>query len=278
MVVIPVLAFVLVVPVAAEPSQTQHVVASGETMFRIALRYGVTVDALARVNGIANPNRIYAGQVLVVPDGSATEQQQAAAAPAAAAPAAASTGNTVHIVQRGEYLTSIGRQYGVSATAIAQANGLANPNLVFVGQRLIIPSGDASSAAAAPVASTSAKPTIWTGKQIVVDLSDQTVYAFENGMLVNSSLASTGLPATPTVQGDFQVYVKYASTTMSGPGYYLPGVPYTMYFYRGYGIHGTYWHSNFGYPMSHGCVNLPTPTAEWFYNWAPVGTAVHVQW
>ena len=45
---------------------------------------------------------------------------------------------------------------------------------------------------------------------------------------------------------------------MSGPGYYLPGVPYVMYFYQGYGLHGTYWHDNFGQPMSHGCVNLPT--------------------
>ena len=65
---------------------------------------------------------------------------------------------------------------------------------------------------------------------------------------------------------------------MSGPGYYLPDVPYVMYFYQSYGLHGTYWHSNFGQPMSHGCVNLPTPEAEWFFNWAEVGTPVHVQW
>ena len=90
-------------------------------------------------------------------------------------------------------------------------------------------------------------------------------------------VVSTGLPATPTVQGDYNVYVKYAAQTMSGPGYYLPDVPWVMYFYSGYGIHGTYWHNNFGQPMSHGCVNLPTPEAEWFYNWAEVGTPVHVQ-
>lgn len=46
---------------------------------------------------------------------------------------------------------------------------------------------------------------------------------------------------------------------MTGPGYDLPNVPYTMYFYQGYGLHGTYWHNNFGTPMSHGCVNMPTP-------------------
>ena len=54
---------------------------------------------------------------------------------------------------------------------------------------------------------------------------------------------------------------------MSGPGYYLTNVPYTMYFYRGYGLHGTYWHNNFGHPMSHGCVNLKTPDAKWLFDW-----------
>ncbi|MBN1285255.1 MAG: LysM peptidoglycan-binding domain-containing protein [Anaerolineae bacterium] len=270
-------AFIIAIPVAAESLGTQHVVQRGETLFRIGLRYGVTVEALARANGIANPNRIYAGQVLIIPDGSGVTAPAAQPAPAAAPGAA---GSTTHIVQRGEYLTSIGRQYGVTAAAIAQANGLTNPNLVFVGQRLIIPatSGVAPAPAALVPAPTSAQPTLYSGKQIVVDLSDQAIYAFENGALLKSSLVSTGLPATPTVQGDFSVYIKYESTTMSGPGYYLPGVPYTMYFYRGYGIHGTYWHSNFGRPMSHGCVNLETNDALWFFNWAPVGTPVHVQW
>ncbi len=50
-----------------------------------------------------------------------------------------------------------------------------------------------------------------------------------------------------------------------------------MYFFEGYAIHGTYWHNNFGTPMSHGCVNLPTPEAEWFFRWAEMGTPVHVQ-
>jgi lipoprotein-anchoring transpeptidase ErfK/SrfK len=56
--------------------------------------------------------------------------------------------------------------------------------------------------------------------------------------------------------------------------YYLPNVPHVMYFYGGYGLHGTYWHNNFGTPMSHGCVNLSQTDAEWLYNWASVGTKV----
>lgn len=60
----------------------------------------------------------------------------------------------------------------------------------------------------------------------------------------------------------------------SGNYYYLPGVPSVMYFYQGYAIHGTYWHHNFGQPMSHGCVNLTIEDAKWFYDWAEVGTTV----
>ena len=91
-------------------------------------------------------------------------------------------------------------------------------------------------------------------------------------------LVSTGLPATPTVVGDFTVQRKYDAQTMVGPGYYLPDVPWVMYFFEGYAIHGTYWHNNFGHPMSHGCVNLPTDESLWFYNFAPLGTPVHVQY
>jgi len=91
---------------------------------------------------------------------------------------------------------------------------------------------------------------------------------------VFSASVSTGTRWYPTIVGTYKIYVKYNSTLMSGPGYYLPNVPYVMYFYRGYGIHGTYWHSNFGVPMSHGCVNMRTADAQWLFNWAPVGTRV----
>ncbi len=82
------------------------------------------------------------------------------------------------------------------------------------------------------------------------------------------------LPRTPTVVGRFRIQTKLTSTRMSGPGYDLPGVPYTMYFYKGYAIHGTYWHNNFGRPMSHGCINMRTPDAAWLFNWASIGTLV----
>jgi lipoprotein-anchoring transpeptidase ErfK/SrfK len=111
---------------------------------------------------------------------------------------------------------------------------------------------------------------------IDVDLSSQTVTAYEGKEEVNSFLVSTGVSAHPTVTGRFHIYVKYRYTDMAGPGYYLPDVPYTMYFHEGYGLHGTYWHHNFGTPMSHGCVNLRTEDAAWLFDWAEVGTLVNV--
>lgn len=125
------------------------------------------------------------------------------------------------------------------------------------------------------------RPTVPIGggfRWIDVDLSNQRLIAYEGETPVRWVTVSTGLPRTPTVTGRFKIYVKYRAADMSGPGYYLRQVPYVMYFYRGYGLHGTYWHNNFGQPMSHGCVNLPTPEAEWLFNWASVGTLVVVHY
>jgi lipoprotein-anchoring transpeptidase ErfK/SrfK len=170
----------------------------------------------------------------------------------------------------------------MSWMALAQANNMSDPNRIYAGQTLIIPGTVAPvndfGIVEAPPAPAAPAPTVGAGRSILVDLSDQRTYAYDNGVLVRNVLSSTGLPATPTVVGNFTVQRKYGAQTMSGPGYYLPDVPYVMYFYAGYAFHGTYWHNNFGNPMSHGCVNLPTPEAEWFYNFAEVGTPVTVQY
>ena len=113
---------------------------------------------------------------------------------------------------------------------------------------------------------------------IEVNLTQQMLYAWSGDTLMRSFVVSTGTWQTPTITGTFEVYLKLVSTTMSGPGYYLEGVPYTMYFSGDYGIHGTYWHSNFGTPMSHGCVNMYTPDAAWLYDFAPYGTKVYIHY
>jgi len=113
---------------------------------------------------------------------------------------------------------------------------------------------------------------------IDVDISSQSVTAYEGSTPIRTFIVSTGTAAHPTVLGRYRIYIKLRYTTMAGPGYYLTNVPYVMYFYQGYSFHGTYWHHNFGTPMSHGCVNMYTPDAEWLFYFGSVGTLVNVHW
>lgn len=266
-------------PPAPAPATTSatHVVVRGEKLGDIARRYGMTVSDLTALNNIANANLIYVGQVLTV-NTSAPAPAPSADPAAPPTPPPAPAAQTTHVVQRGEYLSQIAARYGVSWVAIAQANNIASPDTVFAGTTLIIPA--AGTVASAPITFDNfvapAAP-IGSGREILVDLSDSRIYAYENGVLMRTTLGSMGRLATPTVIGSFTVQRKYVTSDMSGPGYYLSGVPYTMYFYQGYAIHGTYWHSNWGVPMSRGCVNLPPAEAEWYFNFSPVGTPVRVQ-
>ncbi len=130
---------------------------------------------------------------------------------------------------------------------------------------------------ATPSPTLTPSPTPEPERWIEVVLSTQTLNAYEGDRLVRSWKVSTGLPRTPTPVGDFRIWVKLRYDDMEGPGYYLPNVPYVMYFYGGYGIHGVYWHANFGHPMSHGCVNMPTDGAAWLFDWASVGTPVRIR-
>jgi hypothetical protein len=111
---------------------------------------------------------------------------------------------------------------------------------------------------------------------IDVDLSRQLLTAYEGRTPVHTTLVSSGLPATPTPVGQYRIWVKFRYDDMAGADYYIEDVPYVMYFHGGYGLHGVTWHGNFGHPMSHGCVNLPTEEAEWLFNWADVGTLVNI--
>src|SRR3989344_9287707 len=116
-------------------------------------------------------------------------------------------------------------------------------------------------------------------KRVEVDLTNQKVYAFEGSNKVYEFIVSTGKwGRTPT--GVFTIQYKTRAQKMSGGSralntyYYLPNVPYVQFFgnsqipwSRGFSFHGTYWHSNFGYPMSHGCINMKTEDAEKLYYW-----------
>jgi lipoprotein-anchoring transpeptidase ErfK/SrfK len=117
---------------------------------------------------------------------------------------------------------------------------------------------------------------------IDVNLTRQTLVAYEGNKPVFQTLVSSGTWNHPTVTGQFRVWLRFQSQTMDGRrlgyNYYLENVPYVMYFYNDYALHGTFWHNNFGTPMSHGCVNLPTPAAEWIFYWSQIGTLVNVHY
>lgn len=254
-----------------------HTVQPGDTLFSIAQQYNVPVDLLIRANGIADPRFVHSGLVLRIRNlEAAVPPIQATGASIVVAP---NISRETYTVLPGEFLSSIGNRFGMSWRAIAAINGITNPDNVRAGTVLQIPTQE-EAARYGPVIPVQLDPGahIGVGREIVVVLSTQRAYAYQDGVLQRSAIVSTGLPDTPTVQGDFKVTRKLPSRHMVGPDYNLPNVPWVSYFYAGYAIHGTYWHNNFGTPMSHGCVNMTTADAKWFYDFAPVGTPVHVRY
>lgn len=116
-------------------------------------------------------------------------------------------------------------------------------------------------------------PGLWP-QRIEIDLSDQQLVAYEGDLAVWRAGVSTGKDRFETPTGTYAVYGKLLYDDMTGDlqgeEYDVRKVPYVMYFYRGYALHGTYWHNQFGtgVRLSHGCVNLSMDDAEWLWNWA----------
>lgn len=102
----------------AEPAL--YVVRYGDTLSGLAVRFNTTVAGIATLNGIANPNLIYVGQTLHIPAGSAGQP-------------------ALYVVRPGDTLSGIAARFGTTYVAVAQVNALANSNLIYVGQQLVIP-------------------------------------------------------------------------------------------------------------------------------------------
>jgi hypothetical protein len=156
--------------------------------------------------------------------------------------------------------------------------GLYDPSLMtgeYKGKLVQVPADTTSVMNLAVLGDSSSK-----GKRIEVDLTNQKIYAYEYDKKMYEFPVSTGKwGRTPT--GNFNIWIKLRYTRMKGGNkalgtyYDLPNVPYTMFFYNkdypkyvGYGIHGAYWHNNFGTPMSHGCINMREADVAQIYNWA----------
>jgi LysM repeat protein len=325
----------LAITLVAQPALAQgqvHIVQRGETLYSIAARYGTTSQAIASANGLRNPSLIYAGQRLVIPTGSGSSGAVAAAAAtttsgtytvhlgdtlwsiatrhgttiaairqanglgsniiyagqrllisgnaSSTVGSQASSGGQVYTVRPGDTLSAIAFRYGTTIWAIANANGLANPSYIYPGQRLTIPAGSSAAAPAAPAVPGGAK-------RIVVDLSDQRMYVYQNGQLLWNWVISTGQPGRDTAVGHYKVLNKipnaYASTWSLQMPYWL-GIYWAGSLQNG--IHALpiqangqrLWEGYLGQRVSFGCVILSTQNAQTLYNWAPVGTPVDIVW
>ena len=249
-----------------------YTVRRGDSLWAIATRYGTSIAALRQANGLAS-NIIYVGQRLAIPGSSS-------GASSSGSTSQPSSGSQVYTVRRGDTLASIAYRYGTTVSAIVRANGLTNPSLIYPGQQLRISGGSGSVAPAAPAAPGGSK-------RILVDLSAQRMYVYQNGQLVWNWVVSTGLPGRDTAVGHYKVLNKipnaYASTWNLQMPYWL-GIYWAGSLQNG--IHALpiqangqrLWEGYLGQRVSYGCVILSTQNAATLYNWASVGTPVDIVW
>ncbi len=276
------------------PSTQIYAVQLGDSLGAVAMKFDVPLDDLLKVNDLDLNSPVWVGQSLRLPlrsDGSEPESaapfvapdmapaapeptiQPAPAAPEPtiqpAAVAAAEQGvkppsSVLHVVRPGETLAQIADKYEVESSQIYEFNALSAQNPLEVGQQLQIPldlAGD---------------PSFLGRRWVEVDLSEQTLTAWDGDELFLHTSISSGLDIYPTPVGLFRIWHMNPSQTMSGPGYSLDNVKHNMYFFKGYALHGTYWHDNFGTPMSHGCVNMREVDAEALYHFASMDMEVWV--
>ena len=318
-------ALVVLVPATAfaQNGGQLHTVQPGENLFRIALRYNVSVQAVASINGITNPALVYVGQTLIIPAyGNITPAPPATGTPIPPTPPPTLEASTpvpppptapvsetatlvaptstpalptstpvpqpaTHTVAASENLYRIALRYGLTTEQLAAANGMVNPNSIYVGQVLRIPApGQVISPIPAPQPP-APKPAPSSGaKKIVVSISKQHLWAYSGDQVVYSFIASTGLATSPTAPGTYRVLDKipnaYASTWNLQMPYWL-GIYYVGRIENG--IHAlpilssgqTLWSGLLGRPASFGCVILDTASARSLYNWADLGTPVIIQ-
>jgi hypothetical protein len=112
---------------------------------------------------------------------------------------------------------------------------------------------------------------------IRIDLTHQTLVAYEGTLPVYATLVSTGLPEseeTETPKGRFRILFKHLTDDMAGSVgdeeevYSVQDVPWVQYIHRNIALHGSFWHSSYGRPKSHGCINLSPADARWLFDWS----------
>ena len=244
-----------------------YTVQAGDTLYRIAARYGKTVDELVRANGLRNASLIYRGQQLIVPDDTAEKGSYQ--------PATTSISQPVYVVQPGDTLIGIALRFGMTARELAELNQLEQWDLIFAGQRLKV-LGIAVGVKEYPIAP--------GPKRIEIDVSEQRMLVYEADRLVWDWPASTGLPGYPTRYGRFQVLDKIPMAYSRPWTLWMPHW-LGIYWAGGSenGIHSLpiingrkLWAGYLGSKISYGCVVIGTEEGEQLFNWAEIGTTVEI--
>ncbi len=259
----------LVIPGRSAPTASRvYVVRRGDTLSGIAARFGVSLSALARANGLTTRSFVYVGQRLVIPSGST-----------GATTPPSTGGGRVYIVRPGDTLSGIAARFGVSLSALARANGIRNPSRIYVGQRLVIPGGGGGSAGG--VSNTGG------GLKFVVSVSRQTCWLYRGNTLLYQWRCSTGRRGYPTRYGTFRIQSKIPVAYGSA---WNINMPYWLGIYWAgsteNGIHGLPWNATTGVrvwaglvgrPVTFGCIMLDNWAAKTLYDMAYIGMPVVIR-
>jgi LysM repeat protein len=266
--------------VATPGSPVTYLVQPNDTLSLIAMRYGVTYQELAAVNGVADTGYIYAGQTLTIPGPapvSAPAASPATPTPLATRAAAMQVAPTpgkggTYTIQPSDTLGAVADRLGVELAVLARMNNISRPSLIAPGKVLTVPR----------VGSPGNPP--WGEKKIEVDVSMQHMFVWEGEVLVKHFIISTGIGATRTRLGTFHVKSKVPVAYSTVYDLYMPswlGI-YDVGTYEN-GIHGLptkgatgkqLWAGVLGSPVSFGCVVIGIEDGKWLYDWAEIGTTV----
>jgi LysM repeat protein len=129
----------LIIPGTCCEGSVTHVVQPGENLYRIALKYGTTVEAISAANSIVNPSQIYAGQKLTIPGDCTSSGGDKTGGTSPGTGTGTGTGTCYHRVQPGETMSSIALKYGTTVWNLAAINGISNPSYIYAGQTLRVP-------------------------------------------------------------------------------------------------------------------------------------------
>jgi len=306
-------------PSSAKADDGAYTVNPGDTLAKIAAVHGASIATLMQANGIQNPDLISTGQRLIIPGASAalasTAPVAASGSPAAVtaaspAPVTAASGALVeapavnpsasaaevnpaggiYIVKPGDSLAKIAAATGTTVSALMQANGINNANLVYTGQRLVIPGKGGAQAKPAPAAGPASAPAVAApagGTGLVTSVSKQRCYLFQGGSITDTWPCSTGRPGSATRIGNFKIQSKLPRAYGSRWGFWMP---YWLGIYWAggseNGIHGLPisaktgykdWGNKIGTPISFGCIVLQDAAAKKLYDMAYIGMPVSIR-